>query len=57
MFINEHWSMESEGICDETLLIPSGASFYGCITRIFSVKIRLRHVILELRYRNETRMP
>jgi hypothetical protein len=31
--------------------------FYVCITRIFSVKIRLRHVILELRYRNETRMP
>jgi hypothetical protein len=30
---------------------------YGCITRIFSVKIRLRHAILELRYRNETRLP
>jgi hypothetical protein len=27
--------------------------FYGCITQIFSIKIRLRHVILELRYRNE----
>jgi hypothetical protein len=31
--------------------------FYGCITQIFLVKIRLRHAILELRYRNETRMP
>jgi hypothetical protein len=57
MFINKHLSTESEGICDEMLLFPSGVSFYGCITQIFLVKIRLRHVILELCYRNETRMP
>jgi hypothetical protein len=56
-FLTSTGARKSEGICDETLLLPSGASFYGCITRIFSVKIRLRHVILELRYRNETRMP
>jgi hypothetical protein len=31
--------------------------FYGCITRIFLVKIWLRYEILELHYRNETRMP
>jgi hypothetical protein len=30
--------------------------FYGCITRIFLVKIWLRHEILELRYHNKTRM-
>jgi hypothetical protein len=39
------------------VLLPSGASFMVVETRIFSVKIWLRHKILELRYRNTTRMP
>jgi hypothetical protein len=39
------------------VLLPSGASFMVVETRIFSVKIWLRHEILELRYRNATQMP
>jgi hypothetical protein len=42
--------------CAEVLL-PSGASFMVIETQIFSVKIWLRHKILELCYRNTTRMP
>jgi hypothetical protein len=57
MFINEHWSMESEGICDETSLLPSGASFLWLYNPNIFSQIRLRHEILELRYRNETQMP
>jgi hypothetical protein len=48
----KHYSLRSTGV-----LLPSGASFLAVTTRIFSVKIWLRHEILELRYRNATWMP
>jgi hypothetical protein len=51
-FLVKHWSWRSAGV-----LFPSGASFTVEETRSFSVKIWLRHEILELRYRNATRMP
>jgi hypothetical protein len=48
----KHWSWRTAGV-----LLPSGASFMVEETRIFSVKIWLRHEILKLRYRNATRIP
>jgi hypothetical protein len=49
--------MESKEICDETLLLPSGASFLWLYNPNIFSQVRLRHEILKLRYRNETRMP
>jgi hypothetical protein len=60
IFIHDYWSKEKgKGRFDETSLLPSGASFIKSWLynpNIFS-QIRLRHEILELRYRNDTRMP
>jgi hypothetical protein len=47
MFINKHWSMESKGMCDETLLLPSGASFLWLYNPNIFSQTRLRHAILE----------
>jgi hypothetical protein len=51
-FLVKHSSWRTAGV-----LLPSGASFMVVKTRIFSIKIWLRHEILELHYRNATRMP
>jgi hypothetical protein len=48
--------MESEEMCDETSLLPSGASFLWLYNSNIFSQIGLRHEILKLRYRNETRM-